>query len=225
MQSNKRTARIAGATFLIVFICGIFAEFFVRQEIIISNDIAGTAQNIKNEESLFRLGIASDLMMVLAFFIYGYLLYTLFKSFHKNLSLLLLLSVSISVAILALNTQNQFGMLLLFNDGLGLTQEQLYGQLQYYEQQHTNGYIIAQLFYGLYLFPLGYMIIKSGMIPKFIGVLLILGCLGDLIASFTHFISPEATSLLIDNVTVPADLGEISMCLWLLIMGVKNKKE
>ena len=227
MNSNKKTARIAGCIFLVLLISGIFAEFFVRYKIFVPDDIITTAKNIKDKHALFNLGIVSDMIMSTAYFFYAIFLYFIFKPVSKTFSLVLLSSSMVGVSILCLNTFNQIAASLLAGDGnyLGaFSQEQLNGLITFFLKMHINGYYVAQVFYGLYLFPLGYMIYRSGLIPKFIGVLLMLGFIGDIINFFNFFLFPKSEFILLDYVTLPADLGEVSLCLWLVIMGIREYK-
>lgn len=85
---------------------------------------------------------------------------------------------------------------------------------------HGKGYLIAQLFFGLWLLPLGLVVFKSGFLPKVIGIFLILGFVGYLIDFFIIFLFPSMAPLLSSWLTLPADLGEFSLCLWLLIKGI-----
>lgn len=225
MKSKKTIARLAGLFFLISIICGVFAEFFVRQKIFWKEDIASIKNNIIDFDWLLRLGFVSDLTMSLAFFLYAYFLYLIFKHINKNLSLALLLSVAIAVAILCVNMLNQFAVISILSEP-GFSETFNPNQVQtisrFFQLQHTHGYKVAQIFYGLYLLPLGYMIYKSNLIPKIIGVFLILGFFGDMIDLVRFFLIPNYESIFLQNISLPADIGEFSLCLWLLIIGVKN---
>ncbi|WP_298534574.1 DUF4386 domain-containing protein [uncultured Algibacter sp.] len=226
MYSNKTLGRLAGLFFLVLAVTGIFAEFFVRQKLFVPGDFSATTENIINNQWLFRLGFISDLIMSTAFFVYAFILYVIFKNVSKSVSLFMLLCVVISVAMYCQNMLNQFSALeFLINTeySVAFNNEQLKSLSSYYFNIHGHGYLVNQIFYGLYLFPLGYMIFKSGLVPKIIGVFLILGCIGDLIDFVVHFLYPGTHSVLLNNITIPADIGEISLCLWLIIMGVKNK--
>ncbi|WP_438422807.1 DUF4386 domain-containing protein [Aquimarina macrocephali] len=227
MNSNQKIGRIAGVVFLIIIGAGVFAEFFVRQKIFVTDDPVATAANIANNGWLYRLGIVSDLVMILAFFFYPLVLERVFKHVNKNLSKLMVLSVMISVAILCVTMLAMIAPLLLTSGAdymAGFTTDQINGLVTFFLKLHTNGYVISQVFYGLYLLPLGYMIFKSSLAPKIIGVLLMLGCIGDQIDVIRYFLFPDTQSVLLQNITTPADLGEMSLCLWLLIMGLRNKK-
>lgn len=228
MYSNKKMGRFAGLLFLILVITGVFAEFFVRQKLYVLNDPIATTQNIIENQWLFRLGFVSDLVMSTMFFIYGFVLYLIFKSVNKNISLFLLLCAVISVAMFCQNSLSQFSALeLLINPDYskGFKPEQLQVLSVFFQNIHTKGYYVNQIFFGLYLLPLGYMIIKSGIVPKIIGVFLILGFIGDMIDFVVYFLFPNVDSVLLDNITIPADIGEISLCLWFLIMGVRSPKK
>lgn len=227
MNSKKTTARIAGLLFLILVVLGIFAEFFVRQKIIVPDNALATAQNILASEGLFRLGIVSDLLMTTVYFFFPLVLYKLFNEVNKGHARLMVLCVMISVAILCVNMFNQVAALVLLSgaDYLnGFDSEQLQGMVMFFLNMHTNGYMIAQIFYGLYLFPLGYLVYKSGFLPKIIGVFLMLGCIGDFMDFGRYFLSPNSESIILLNATLPANIGEFSLCLWLLIMGIKVKQ-
>ncbi|MDO5981370.1 DUF4386 domain-containing protein [Flavivirga spongiicola] len=225
MHAYKNTGRLAGFLLLILILTGIFAEFFVRQNLYVNNDPIATTQNIIENQGLFRLGFVSDLVMSTVFFFYAYILYRIFKPVNKNISLLLLLCVVISVAMFCQNALYQFSVLeLLINRGYSeaFIPEQLQVLSMFFQNIHTKGYYVNQIFFGMYLFPLGYLIFKSGLVPKIIGVFLMLGCIGDLVSFFDYFLFPDHESILINNITLPADIGEFSLCLWLLFMGVRN---
>ncbi|MBX2841646.1 MAG: DUF4386 domain-containing protein, partial [Flammeovirgaceae bacterium] len=115
MNSYKNRGRLAGLLFLILIICGVYAEFFVRQEIIVHGDVLATATNIKSMEGLFRLGIVSDLIMSTTYFFFPLLLYPIFKLVNKELSMLMVFCVMLSVAILCINMFNQIAALLLMS--------------------------------------------------------------------------------------------------------------
>ncbi len=226
MYSNKKMGRLAGLLFLILVLTGVFAEFFVRQKLYVLNDHGATAQNIIENQWLFRLGFVSDLVMSTMFFVYGYMLYLIFKAVNKHVSLFLLLCIVISVAMFCQNTLNQFAVLdVLTNTGYSeaFKPEQLQVLSSFFQNIHIKGYYINQIFYGLYLLPLGYMIIKSGIVPKLIGVFLLLGFTGDMIDFVVYFLFPNLESIWLANITLPADIGELSLCLWFLIKGVRSK--
>tara|TARA_R110001632_G_scaffold114801_2_gene226241 strand:- start:519 stop:1211 length:693 start_codon:yes stop_codon:yes gene_type:complete len=225
MLSEKYLARIAGLLYLIVIICGIFAEKYVRFTLVDLNDSAVTAQNIGNQEFLFRMGFVADLIMQLAYFLLPVVLYQLLKKTSKELAGLMVLSVTVAVAIMCINMLNHYAPLLLLNHNIytsAFSTEQINNSVSFYLEMHNKGYHIAQLFFGLWLLPLGYLVFKSERFPKIIGILLIVGCFGYLTDFLIYFLCPENSIALSEYITAPADLGEFSLCLYLLIKGVKG---
>lgn len=225
MLSEKYLARIAGLLYLIVIICGIFAEKYVRFTLVDLNDSAVTAQNIGNQEFLFRMGFVADLIMQLAYFLLPVVLYQLLKKTSKELAGLMVLSVTVTVAIMCINMLNHYAPLLLLNHNIytsAFSTEQINNSVSFYLEMHNKGYHIAQLFFGLWLLPLGYLVFKSERFPKIIGILLIVGCFGYLTDFLIYFLCPENSIALSEYITAPADLGEFSLCLYLLIKGVKG---
>ena len=227
-NSNKTKARIAGVLFLFVIVFGAFAEVFVRQKVMVDGDAAKTAQNIIAHKWLFQVGIVSDLIMATAYFLFAFTTYHLLKSVNVKHAQVMLLSVVIAVCILCLNTFNQVAASLIINNDQYLKAfetDQLQALATFFMKLHSKGYMIAQIFYGLYLIPLGYLVYKSGVLPKIIGVCLILGGAGDLIDFVRFFLFPNYQSVILQNITVPANLGEFSLCLWLIVVGVNESKK
>ena len=189
------------------------------------NDSAVTAQNIGNQEFLFRMGFVADLIMQLAYFLLPVVLYQLLKKTSKELAGLMVLSVTVAVAIMCINMLNHYAPLLLLNHNIytsAFSTEQINNSVSFYLEMHNKGYHIAQLFFGLWLLPLGYLVFKSERFPKIIGILLIVGCFGYLTDFLIYFLYPENSIALSEYITAPADLGEFSLCLYLLIKGVKG---
>lgn len=227
ISTVKRNARIAGLLFLTVIGCGIFAEMLVRQKLIIYSDPLLTWQNIISENGLFSLGIVSDLMMSTAYFLFAITLYPILKPTHANHARVMVLSVVIAVVILTVNMLNQIAVLLLVNEVSHLSAfslEQRQGLILFFMNLHSKGYYIAQIFYGLYLFPLGYLVYTSEFFPKIIGVILMLGCLGDFIDFFRYFLFPDHPFIILQYATLPANIGEFSLCLWLIIIGIRTRQ-
>ena len=98
--------------------------------------------------------------------------------------------------------------------------EQLNAQVMLLLKSYNNGIGIVQIFWGLWLFPFGYLVFKSNFLPKFLGILLMIGCFGYLLKFFRHSLFPDFEIPFF--VTLPGSIGEIGTCLWLLIMGAKE---
>jgi hypothetical protein len=221
MNSNKNTARVAGLLYLLVVVFGVFALMVVRPALIVPGDAAATARNIAASESFFRLGLVSELVMYTCFLFLPLPLYALLKPVHKNLALLMVLFVFVSVPMAMLNTLNNFAALSLMSGADYLTvftADQLQAQMMFFLDLYEHGYLIAQIFFGAWLLPLGYLVYKSGYFPKILGVLLILAGLSQLTSTFTSFLFPNYEGLIITILEV-FGISEILFCLWLLIMG------
>ncbi|SEN83828.1 protein of unknown function [Flavobacterium sp. CF108] len=216
--SFRNTGRISGLLYLVVVITGIFSLGYVPSKLIVWNDAAATFTNIVNSEFLFRLGIVSGLICYTFFLFLPLVLYKLLQPVHKTFAIYMVVLAIVSVPISFINMQNKFAVLSIINSG---GQEK--DLVMFYLNQYDYGNLIVQVFWGLWLFPLGYLIFKSGIIPKFFGILLMLGCVSYLINFFGNALFSNYSELGISSyVRLPASLGEIGTCLWLLIMGAKN---
>ena len=140
----------------------------------------------------------------------------------------MVLLASLSVPIFFLNVQNEITILSLINDTnnrFGFSPEQLQSQVMLNLAQYNNGMRIVHIFSGLWLFPFGYLVFKSGFLPKILGVLLMLGSFGYLLNFAGHTLIPNYSKIGISSyISLPASIGEIGTCIWLLIIGVKEKK-
>ena len=230
MTINKKLARITGLLYLGVVLTGIFSLMYVPSKLIVEDNASLTFQNITSQESLFRLWIVSGLLCYTFFLFLPLVLYKLLKPVNENYAKLMVLLAVISVPIFFLNAQNLFNVLSLVssaNSYLGFSVEQIQSQVMLYLNQYDNGLRIVHIFSGLWLFPFGYLVFKSGFLPKFLGILLMLGCFGYLINFLGNTLISNYSEIGIASyIQLPASLGEIGICFWLLIMGVKeNKRE
>lgn len=226
MSYRKKNARIAGAIYLMLVVLGIISLLLVPSQLYVWDDPLATMQNIKAGESLFRVGIASGLLAFLVYLILPLVLYKLLVPVHKTAAVLMVALAVASVPISFANTSHQFEILRLISGDTylevynqGLLASKVMGHLLAY----NDGNLIAQLFWGTWLFPFGYLVLKSRFLPKLLGGLLILGSVGYTIDFLARILWPEYKALAIaDYITLPASLGEIGTCLWLLILGVKE---
>lgn len=227
MNSKSKIAKTAGLLYLVVVFTGLFSLMYVPSELIVLENAAETYHNIKSSETLFRLGIASSLLCYTAFLFLPLVLYKLFKPLNKNVAAAMVLLAVMSVPISFVNIQNKLTVLSLFQEGIfpdTFSNDQTQSLVIFYLSQYDLGIQIASIFWGLWLFPFGYLVFKSGFLPKILGSLLMLGCFGYLINSFGNILFPDYSKTGIATyVSLPAALGEIGTCLWLLIMGVKIK--
>jgi hypothetical protein len=229
--SRFNIGRIAGVLYLTIIISGIFAEFFVRQSLRVPGDAAATASNIMASESLFRLGIAADLVMIMSDIALALIFYVLLKKVNQSLSLLAAFFRLGQATILGLNLLNLFAVIqLLSGDSFLSTFEagQLHSLAYLFFNAHGTGYSIAMVFFGFSILVLGYLIFKSGYIPKALGAMLMLASVGYLVDSFAKFLMADYTSyegMFTMVVFVPAFISELALCLWLLIKGLKDQPE
>jgi hypothetical protein len=225
MISDKNLARIAGFCYLIVIATGIFSEVFVRQSLNVSNDALTTAQNIKTHEMLFRWGFVADLINFIIGLPTVLIIYYIFKQVNKLLLQLALPFVIIQTAIISVNLLNQISPLLILSNDTYLNTFQP-NQLAALSLLSLNiqiqGYAIGLVFFGFYCIIIGYVIYKSNLIPKTLGILYAFAGLCYLINSFTMFLSKGFANPLFLYLAIPIFIGELSLCLWLLIKGVKT---
>ncbi len=216
VREANLNARIAGLVGIIVLISGSFA-YSVSSRLIDYNDVIKTSENLLNSESLFRIGFVSSLLMQTIFIFYALILYKLLKPVSSFFATLMMIFVLIPAPIFLINQLNQFASLL-------LAERQMEQQMMFFLDLHKNGGLIVSIFYGLWLFPLGYLVFKSGYFPKILGILLMIGCFGYLISFIQGFLFPNVKATLWTNpALIVTHISELLMMLWLLIMGVKSK--
>ena len=227
MEPSKRLARIAGALYLAVAILSAFAIVFVRPTVYVAGDATATAANLAANEFLFRLGFLADLGQSTLMLLAAITLYLLFQHVNKNAARAIVVFAAISVAIQCLNLAPYLAALSLATDP---TYAAAFGPggadalaLLLMDMQHS-GFLIAQVFFGLWLLPMGYLAFISGMFPKALGVLLIIACFSYLAHVPFVFLWPELGTMLTPFVAIPAVLAEVWMVLYLLIRGVKVPK-
>jgi hypothetical protein len=227
MNSNKKTARIAGLWYLLVAIFGLFNTTFVYSKLYVSGDAAATVTNILASEWLFRLGILSNLITTICFLFLANALYKLFKSVDKDLVRLMVIFIIASVPVAYLEML-KFAPILLLSKAAYLSAfepAQLQALAMVFLDMCQQGFNITFIFYGLWMFPLGLLIFKSGsgFISKVIGILLMVGCFGYLVRFLEILLSLnyQAITSLWMNI---AFIGEILCILWLLITGPKDQK-
>ena len=224
--SNKKTARLAGLLYLIVVLSGIFSLAYVPKTLIDWGNANITFNNIVNHELLFRFGIFSSVICYTAFIFLPIVLYKLLKPINEFYAKLMTILALVSVPISFVNLQNKLSIVSLIsnNDFLKVyTNEQLQTKIMLELHQYDNGILLVSVFWGLWLFPLGYLIYKSEFLPKVLGILLMLGCIGYLINFTGNMLVKNYSELGISKfISLPASIGEIATCLYLLIVGVKS---
>jgi hypothetical protein len=223
MNSINKTARLAGLFYLIFIVTSVIAGLFGR---FVFADAPATINQIIAHESLFRIGFVISLFSVVFFLLAAWALYVLLTPVNKAMALLFLLLNLGGFVIWCLSTLNLFSSLLLLSgaDYLKVFQpDQLQAQATLFINLYKTGSTIAQIPYGVWLLPLGYLIFKSRFIPKILGILLIADFFGQLIFVIQRFLLPgyEVISYPCSAVGFIAEFG---LALWLLIKGVKDQK-
>jgi len=211
-------ARIAGFLYLMLFPAP-FGLIYVPAHLVVRGDVAATANNIMASESLFRLGMVTNLIPPIVMTLLVLALYRLLKPVNKNMASLMVMFVLAAVPIAMLAELNQLAVLLLLSGAdylKAFTTDQLHALVMLFLDLHSLGVLIAHIFWGLWLFPLGYLIFKSGFLPRILGVLLIIGCFGYVIQSFAAFLFPDYKL----NIIFFTSWGELLLPLWLLIKGI-----
>jgi hypothetical protein len=225
MDANDKTARVAGLLYLMTIVTGIFSLIVVPSRVGAHGDAAMTVTNIVTNETLFRLGIASGTLGYAAFLILPLALYKLLSPINRDMAVLMVALAVTCVPIYFVALAHQMDILSLVDDDKYkqlFTPDQLRERVMLSMDAYNNTVIISEIFWGLWLLPFGYLVFKSGFLSKVLGVLLMLGCFSYLISFFAQVVFPHAT---ISNlVMLPASFGEIGICLWLLIVGVRKPK-
>ncbi len=227
MSRNKK-ARIAGLFYLLLIICGFTYLVYVPSQLIDFKNATKTIENIRDSELLFRLGIVTAICSFLIFIFLPLALYSLLKDVNKVSAKFMVLFALLSVPISFVNILNKFSVLTLINKSeyaQKLGQAEFQTQVMLYLENYNSGVQLSQIFWGLWLLPFGFLVYKSGFLPRILGIFLMVGCFGYLITFFGDFIYPDFYKTIISHIVgYPAPLGEIGICLWLLIMGTNKIK-
>ncbi len=226
MNKRNKTARLAGLLYLILIICGIINLVYIPSKFIVWEDAPKTFENIANSELLFRLGVVSGIITFLIFLLLPLVLYKLLNKVNKTQAKLMVIFALVSIPISFVNILNKFSILSLIDKAEYLQEfekAELPAQVMLYLGYYNNGIEVSQIFWGLWLFPFGYLVYKSGFLPKLLGILLMMGCFGYLITFFSAFLYSNFHKTIFSTIVgIPASVGEIGICLWLLIMGTNK---
>jgi Domain of unknown function (DUF4386) len=215
-------ARIGGILYLMIIIAGGLGEIFIRGKLIVSGDAIFTANNIMASQSLWRIGIAGDLLMHVCDIPLMLIFYILLKPVNKNLALLAVLFNLIQTAVLVANKLNLLMPLFLLGNAdylKAFEPNQLYALTYLFVKAHDYGFGIGLIFFGFACLIYGNLLFRSGYFPRTLGVLMVIAGLSYLTDSFTLILAPTYAGTIFP-VLVLALIGELSLCLWLLVKGV-----
>ncbi len=223
MNSLNKNARMAGALYLLYIVLHIFADVIGRSKIIVYGNAAMTTHNIVTSALEFRIGYVVDLFAAVAFLLAAWALYRLLRPVNKDIALLFLLLNGCGVVVqCASDLLLPSSQLLLSNADYAkaFQMDQRQAMVMSLLYLYKNGFMIAQLFYGAWLFPLGYLVFKSSFLPRILGIVLMIHCATWLMTSLQFFLFPTFTT--ITYVSWPLGfIAEFGLTLWLLVMGIK----
>lgn len=194
-------------------IVGMFGLLYVPSRVIVAGDAIATAHNIASNDMLFRASIVSNLLTQLFFILVALFLYALFTQVNKRQSLLMVILALVSVPIAMISELAKFAAMLMHNNP---------DQVQLYLELHAAGITIASIFWGLWLFPLGYLIYASGFFPKLIGIFVLIAGFGYTVGSFLQLLAPnlEVVFSILEGMT----FGEVLFILWFVVRGIRQRR-
>lgn len=225
--SPKRLARIAGFLYLLVGIFGGFAEGYVEPKMYVAGNAVATAGNVIANAGLVRLGVVADLLDGTFFVFLALTLYILLKHVHNSVARAMLVLVILATGITCLSALFELEGLRVATGAVDLGAFGAMGSnamvLLFLDAQHY-GLLIAQIFFGLWLAPLGYLAYRSGWFPKALGLVLVAACASYLVDLLAAFLFPDLGKAIHGFATILPAIAEPSMVLYLLVVGVRTTK-
>ncbi len=224
MITENKTSRLAGALYFVVVATGLFSLIYVPSQITVPSNPSATAMNMVSHETLFRAGIAAFLVKQVAFLLLPLALFRLLRPVQAlaATTMVALAVVSVPIALVSLSSKLDAMEVLTGPYSQSALPVELESQAMLFLNAYGNGLLVTTLFWGLWLLPFGYLVMRSGFLPRTLGVFLILGGLGYVTQVFWQILQP-ATGFP-SFVLLPAAIGEIGICLWLLVVGPRRKQ-
>lgn len=224
MDTTRKHARIAGAWYLLMALTAPIGLLYVPGELIVRGDAAATAERIRASEALLRIGIASELFHQAIAVVLVLALYRLFRPVDEYLAkLLVCFGALVSVPIMFLNVLNQVAALVLVGEAEFLSvfdRRQLDALAYLFIELHRRGITIASIFWGLWLLPFGMLVIRSGFIPRVLGVLLWIAGVAYLASAFATLVVPRLAPS-VNSVALALEVAEVPIVFWLVIWGAR----
>jgi len=222
-QSPQRYARIGGALYLYIIIAAGFAEGFVRSRLIVSGNAAATANNVLAFQSLWRAAFVGELTVYVCAISLVLTLYVLLRPVNGNIALLAAFFNLVSISVEAINSLAHLAPLIILGNAdylkvFDTNQRQALASLSL--ELHQYGFGLSLLLFSFVLVLNGYLIFKSEYFPWTLGILVIIAGLCYLTNSYALFLAPALAAKLLPGILVPSFVGELSLCLWLMVMGV-----
>lgn len=222
MDPTQRQARFAGLLYLLSGLTAPFALLYVPRRLVVPGDATATADHLRASEMLLRLGIGGELLSATIFVFVTLALYRLLKGVDQGHARAMVILYALSVPISYLNSVNDLAALFLVRGGAflsGFDQRQLDTMALLFLRLHGQGVVLAQVFWGLWLFPFGILVFRSGFFPRVLGVWLIVNGSAYVALSVCALLLPQYAGM-VSRYTFPLLFGELAMMLWLLIVGV-----
>jgi hypothetical protein len=225
MNAIKKQAHIAGILYVAASITAVFAWVYVNGKIFVRDDATATANNIRASDTLLRLGIAAELIGSIIFIFVVLALYRLFKPVSEKHAMAMAILLLISTPISLLAVLGEVAALIVTGGANFLSsfdQHQLDGLSYLFFRLHGQALVVAQICWGLWLFPFGLLVIRSGFIPRFLGYLLWIAAFGHIANSFAAVLLPAQRPAIAQFADI-LQMAELPIIFWLLIWGVKGK--
>jgi hypothetical protein len=225
MNSIRKQARIAGLLYLLASIPAFFSWVYVLNKVIVTGDATATANGVRASETLLRLSIGSELIGLTIFIFVVLALYRLFKPVSEKHALSMATLLLISLPISFFSVVNEIAALIVVSgaDFLSVFETRQLDALAYlFFRLHGQGLVVAQIFWGLWLFPFGVLIIRSGFIPRFLGYLLFIAGVGYIANSLAALLLPTHRHVVAQFADI-LQIAELPIIFWLLIWGAKDQ--
>ncbi len=225
MNPTKKQARIAGLWYLLLGMTAPIGLLYVPGKVIVPGNATATVDRLRASESLVRIGIGSELFHQVIFVFLVLALYRLFKAVNQKYAVLMVILSLLGLPIIFLNVLNEIAALVLVSgaDFSSVFDKRQLDALAYlFIRLHSQGIIVASIFWGLWLFPFGILVIRSGFIPRFLGVLLFIAGSAYIVSSSTSVLLPQYLPL-VNKVAMVFYVAELPIMFWLLIWGAKTR--
>lgn len=227
MASPRTLARFGGFLYLIIIAVGLYGEMFIRERLVVSGNAAATAANIRSAESLWRFGVAAEILLLICAVVLTWIFFLLLRPVDRDLALLATFFNLVSMGLEAACSMYLLQALFPLGAAADLqafTPAQLATLTTLAMRSHGHGFGISLIFFACYCLIHGYLIFRSGYIPRVLGILYQVAGVCYLINSFALILSPDFADRLFPAVLIPSFIGEVCLCLYLLIQGVDVEK-
>lgn len=221
---NLKDARIAGALYLTIAVCGGFSIGYVPSQIVEAGDAPGTIVNLMKQLGLFRLGVLADSAVILLEIVITVILYLMFRTKSPRLALIAMVSRFGMIVVMGANLLFWVMPYALLAQPMGVSFTDNQAFVQIFFEAHRLGVFVWQLFFGAHLLALGCIIVRSKQVPHLLGWGLFIGAFGYLIQGLAEltFIDVATLDITIIGLLAIVTLSELGFGLWLLIRGLRG---